>query len=147
MAPLPGIPAGTSISFFAAPAPSCPRGHFHILPLLAVPCHLPPNPQQLMPLSQDPAGHTDAFSPALPPTSDLQQGAGHLLQCHHHTTPKVCIIDQRALIRIVLSVSELTGLGTRWGLTPSGCNFTHSGKPLFSPSRVSSCCMGPTWPV
>ncbi|NWT54472.1 GP156 protein, partial [Erythrocercus mccallii] len=41
-----------------------------------------------------------------------------LLQ-RHHCTLQVCIIDQRALIRIALSVSELTGLGARWGLTPS----------------------------
>lgn len=85
-----------------------------------------------MPLSWDPPGlPAPSLLPSLPsPVSDLQQRAGHLLRCHHHAL-KVCIIDQRALIRIVLSVSELTGLGTRWGLTPSGCNFPHSGNLFF----------------
>lgn len=31
----------------------------------------------------------------------------------------------------MLSVSELTRLGARWGLTPSGCNFPHSGNLFF----------------
>lgn len=84
----------------------------------------------------DPAGTPRAHQcplllPSLPsPTSALQQRAGCLPQRRRRTL-KVCIIDQRALIRIALSVSELTGLGKRWGLTPSGCNFPHSGSLFF----------------
>lgn len=63
----------------------------------------------------------------LSPTSDLQPHAGCLLWCHRCTL-KVCVRDQRALIRIVLSVSELTGLSMSWGLTLSSCNFPHSGN-------------------
>lgn len=63
-------------------------------------------------------------------TPGLQQHAGHLPWCHRYMF-KVCIIDQTALIRIALSVSELTGLGARWGLTPSGCNLPYSRNLFF----------------
>lgn len=109
-----------------------PKGRFLCLvsPARALFCGIAcgPAPQLLVPLSWDPQGPpVPLLLPSfLSPTSDLQQRAGCSLWCHHCTL-KVCVRDQRALIRIVLSVSELTGLRMSWGLTLSGCNFPHSG--------------------
>lgn len=133
------IPAGTSascLSAFVSSAPGCPRGCFHNFsqPSPALWQHLLMTSDSWLftPFGWDPlCPPVPSVLPCVPsPTAGLQQRARCLLRRHHRML-QVCIIDQRALIRIALSVSELTGLGASWGLTPSGCNFPHSGNLFF----------------
>lgn len=123
------------LSVCLSPAKGCPRGAFHYFSQpSALWQHLLMTSDSwlFMPFGWDPlCPPPPSLLPCVPsPTAGLQQRARCLLRRHHRTL-QVCIIDQRALIRIVLSVSELTRLGARWGLTPSGCNFPHFGNLFF----------------